>query len=134
MQMPTGKENRILLAGLIVALVLPIVIGILLRWPAWVTVLVFGAVVYGVYQRLRHGMKTAADHVGALLDQIGLYQGNPVRDLTANRIAKYIEATGDTQTAAEIRRRFDTLKPDELPKKFPIGSGRKAKRADPVGE
>ncbi|TVT56619.1 hypothetical protein FNH05_08265 [Amycolatopsis rhizosphaerae] len=102
-----SKENGILLSGLAVAAVLPLVLGWLLAWPAWVTAPVFVLVAAGIYRKLRHANPSAADHVGALLDKIGLYPGNNVRDLTARRIAQFLEAAGKPAIAHEVLRRFD---------------------------
>jgi hypothetical protein len=109
-----SKENRILLAGLAMALLLPWAVGALLGWPTWITVPVFAAILFGIYRKLMYGIRSATDHVGALLDQISLYSGNPVRDLTAHRIAKLIEAAGNPHVADEIRAHFDTLGPQDL--------------------
>lgn len=125
MKIPMGKENRILLAGLAISLALPLAVGTLLGWPTWVTAPLFIAVLFGVYRKLMFGTKTAADHVGILLDRIGLYSGNPVRDLTAHRFAKLIDAAGNVKLANEIRNRFDTLQPDEFPKKYRISTSGK---------
>lgn len=102
-----SKDNRILLTGLTIALLLPLVVGGMLGWPAWVTGPLFVAVLVGMYRKLVYGTQTAADHVGELLDKIGLYTNNPVRDLTAHRIATLIEKSGKTDVATEVRSRFD---------------------------
>ncbi|SDJ67503.1 hypothetical protein SAMN04487820_101207 [Actinopolyspora mzabensis] len=103
-----SKENRILFVGLGIAFVLPLVLGLLLGWPAWVTVPLLVLVLVGIYRKLVYGTRTAADQVGALLDKIGLHQGNPVRDMTAHRLAKLIERSGHTDVASEVRDRFDS--------------------------
>ncbi|MBA8825016.1 hypothetical protein FHX42_002363 [Saccharopolyspora lacisalsi] len=102
-----SKENRILLACLVGACVLPLVVGGLLGWPTWITVPLFAAVLVGSYRKFTHGTRTATGHVGALLDRIGLYPDNPVRDLTAHRLANLIEASGNARVAEEVRRKFD---------------------------
>ncbi|PRW61970.1 hypothetical protein [Actinopolyspora mortivallis] len=103
-----SKENRILFAGLAIAFVLPLVLGLLLRWPAWVIVPLLVLVLVGIYRKLVYGTYTAVDQVGVLLDKLGLHRGNPTRDLTANRFARLIEASGNTEVAAEVRQRFDS--------------------------
>ncbi|NHD17801.1 MULTISPECIES: hypothetical protein [unclassified Actinopolyspora] len=105
------KENRVLFTGLAVAFVLPLVLGWLLGWPAWVTVPLLVMVLVGIYRKLVYGTRTVADQVGALLDKLGLHQENAVRDMTANRLAKLIEASGNTEAAAEVRSRFDSPRP-----------------------
>nr|WP_218863198.1 hypothetical protein [Actinopolyspora biskrensis] len=97
--------------GLAVAFVLPLVLGWLLAWPAWVTVPLFVMVLVGIYRKLVYGTRTVADQVGALLDKLGLHQENAVRAMTANRLAKMIEASGNTAAAAEVRSRFDSPRP-----------------------
>lgn len=111
-----SRENRILLAGLVTSLILPWAVGVLLDWPTWVTVPVFIAILVGTYRKLMYGIRSASDHIGALLDKINMCSGNPVRDLTAHRIAKIVEAAGDAQVADEIRTNFDTLDPQYLSK------------------
>ncbi|PKW15388.1 hypothetical protein [Saccharopolyspora spinosa] len=106
-----SKENRILYGGLALAAVIPLVLGLLLQWPALVTVPLFAAVLYGIYRKLMHGNKTTSDHVGVVLDRIGLYADNPVRALTAHRFAKLIEAAGNPGVADEVRQRFDAPHP-----------------------
>ncbi|MDA3647041.1 hypothetical protein LZ318_13735 [Saccharopolyspora indica] len=106
-----SKESKTLYLGLALAAVLPLVLGLLLGWPAWVTVPLCAAVLYGIYQKLMHGTRTASDHVGIVLDKIGLHAGNPVRDLTAHRIAKLIEAGGNRAVAEQVRQKFDPPRP-----------------------
>ncbi|MFI0470342.1 MULTISPECIES: hypothetical protein [Saccharopolyspora] len=106
-----SKENRILYGGLTLAAAVPLLLGLLLGWPAWVTVPLFGAILYGVYQKLMHGNRTTSDHVGVVLDRIGLYGDNPVRALTAHRFAKLIEAAGNPGAAEEVRQKFDAPRP-----------------------
>ncbi|KAA5830078.1 hypothetical protein ABT337_09720 [Saccharopolyspora hirsuta] len=106
-----SKENKILYLGLATAAVLPLVLGLLLEWPGWVTVPLFAGVLYGIYRKLMHGTRTASDHVGILLDKIGLHAGNPVRDLSAHRIAKLIEAGGNQAVADQVRQKFDAPRP-----------------------
>jgi hypothetical protein len=106
-----SKENRILYVGLTIAALLPLVLGLVLSWPAWITVPLFAAVCYGTYQKLMHGTRTPSDHVGVILDKIGLYADNPVRALTAHRFAKLIEASGNPQVAEEVRQKFDAPYP-----------------------
>lgn len=102
-----SKDNRILLLGVGLAAVLPLVLGGLLGWSAWITVPLFAVVLVGVYRKLVHATPSAGDHVGALLDKLGLYGDNPVRALTAHRFAKLIEAAGNPNVAEEVRDRFD---------------------------
>ncbi|ASU79967.1 hypothetical protein CDG81_18775 [Actinopolyspora erythraea] len=102
------KENRILFVGLGIAFALPLVLGLLLGWPAWVIVPLLVLVLVGIYRKLVYGPRTVADQVGALLDKIGLYEGDPVRELTASRLAKFVEAAGDPRAASEVRERFDS--------------------------
>ncbi|WP_019853044.1 hypothetical protein [Actinopolyspora mortivallis] len=119
-----SKENRILFAGLAVAFVLPLVLGLLLGWPAWVTVPLLVLVLVGIYRKLVYGTHTAVDQVGALLDKLGLHRGNPTRDLTANRFARLIEASGNTEVAAEVRHRFDSPSaPEAAGGQHPVWSG-----------
>ncbi|GAA0522539.1 hypothetical protein GCM10011581_34120 [Saccharopolyspora subtropica] len=106
-----SQENRTLYTGLAMAALLPLLLGLLLEWSAWVTVPLFFAVLAGIYQKLMHGTKTPSDHVGILLDKIGLHRDNPVRDLTASRFAKLIDAAGNPSVAEEVRQRFDSPKP-----------------------
>lgn len=104
-----SKENRILYAGLGIAALIPLVFGLLLEWPVWVVVPLLAAVGWGVFKKLAGGLPTASDHVGMLLDQLGLHgERHPVRRLTAHRFAKYIEAAGHPQVAEDVRRRFDS--------------------------
>ncbi|MGP4019266.1 hypothetical protein [Saccharopolyspora sp. 5N708] len=106
-----SKENRILYGGLAFAVVVPVVLGLVLDWSAWVTVPLFAAVLFGIYRKLMHGTRTPSDHVGVVLDKIGLYPDNPVRDLTAHRFAKLIEAAGNQKVADEVRQKFDAPRP-----------------------
>lgn len=117
-----SKDNRILLAGLAVAALLPLVVGGMLGWPHWVTVPLFAAVLGGTYRLLMHGNRTVTDHVGALLDRLGFHGRSPVRHLTAHRIAQLVEATGNPRAAGEIRGTFDTLSPDDLPSSYRTGT------------
>ena len=66
-----SKDNRILLLGVGLAAVLPLVLGGLLGWSAWITVPLFAVVLVGVYRKLVHATPSAGDHVGALLDKLG---------------------------------------------------------------
>lgn len=102
------RQNRILMAGLATAFALPLVAGLLLNWPFWMTAPLLAAVLAGIYRKLVHPTYTITDHVGELLDTAGLPADNPIRDLTAHRLAEVIEATGNTQIATEIRREFDS--------------------------
>ncbi|MBB5156420.1 hypothetical protein [Saccharopolyspora phatthalungensis] len=106
-----SKENRTLYVGLALAALLPLVLGLVLGWSAWITVPLFAAVITGVYQKLMHGTRTPSDHVGVVLDKIGLYPDNPVRALTAHRFAKLIEAAGNPRVAEEVRQKFDAPYP-----------------------
>ena len=117
-----SKDNRILLAGLATAAVLPLVVGGMLAWPNWVTVPLFVAILAGIYRLLMHGNRTVTDHVGALLDRLGFHGKSPVRHLTAHRIAQLVEATGNPRAAGEIRGTFDTLSPDDLPSSYRTGT------------
>lgn len=105
------RQNRILAAGLATAFALPIVAGLLLNWPFWITAPLLAAVLAGIYRKIVHPTYTTTDHVGELLDTAGLPANNPIRDLTAHRLAELIEATGNTQIATEIRREFDSPRP-----------------------
>lgn len=103
------KENRTLYIGLAIAAAIPLFFGWLLEWPAWVVVPLLAAVGFGVFKKLTGGLPTPSDHVGMLLDQLGLHgERNAVRRLTAHRFARYIEAAGHPQVAEDVRRRFDT--------------------------
>jgi hypothetical protein len=106
-----SKENRMLYGGLAIAAVMPLVLGLVLGWSAWITVPLFVAILAGIYRKLMYGTRTTSDHVGVVLDKIGLYGDNPVRDLTAHRFAKLIEAAGNPGVAEEIRQKFDTPRP-----------------------
>ncbi|WP_406692094.1 hypothetical protein REH65_09000 [Saccharopolyspora sp. ID03-671] len=104
-----SKENRILYIGLGIAALIPVVFGLVLEWPAWVVVPLLACVGWGVFKKLTGGARTPSDHVGMLLDQLGLHgERNPVRRLTAHRFAKLIEAAGHPQVAEDVRRRFDS--------------------------
>ncbi|MEB3368585.1 hypothetical protein [Saccharopolyspora mangrovi] len=104
-----SRENRILYIGLGIAALIPVVFGWLLEWPVWVVVPLLVAVGWGVFQKLAGGLPTPSDHVGMLLDQLGLHgERNAVRRLTAHRFAKLIEAAGHQQVAEDVRRRFDS--------------------------
>ncbi|TDD83877.1 hypothetical protein E1202_24535 [Saccharopolyspora karakumensis] len=103
------KEDRTLYIGLAMAAI-PLFFGRLLEWPARVVVpLLAAAVGFGVFTKLTGGLPTPSDHVGMLLDQLGLHgERNAVRRLAAHRFARSIEAAGHPQVAEDVRRRFNT--------------------------
>lgn len=101
-----SEENRTLYIGLAIAALIPLLFGVLLEWPAWEVVPLLASVGLGAFKKLT---RTPADHVGMLLDQLGLPgERNAVRRLTAHRFAKLIEAAGHRQVAEDVRRRFDS--------------------------
>ncbi|TWF93987.1 hypothetical protein [Saccharopolyspora dendranthemae] len=104
-----SKENRTLYIGLVIAALIPLLFGLLLEWPAWVVVPLLVGVGFGAFKKLTGAIRTPADHVGMLLDQLGLQgERNAVRRLTAHRFAKLIEAAGHRQVAEDVRKRFDS--------------------------
>lgn len=103
-----NKQNTILMIGLAIAFALPLIVGLVLHWPFWITGPLLAAVLAGIYRLLVHPTYTVIDHVKALLETAGLSRDNPTRDLTARRLAELFEASGNPTLAITIRREFDT--------------------------
>ena len=55
-----------------IAALIPLLFGILLEWPARVVVPLLVAVGFGAFTKPTGAIRTPADHIGMLLDQLRL--------------------------------------------------------------
>lgn len=96
-----NAKNRTLVVGVGAAALPPLFLGGLLGWPAWVTAPVFLAVVGAVFAKLNRE-QGAAEDAKDMIAKLEI-RDSAVRVLLADRVAKLVDAAGNSEVAEDIR-------------------------------